>query len=190
MKQFLFFLMLFIAGCSVISKDIRREIDRTITIPIVQANPDAYIGKKVIWGGVIISSKNFKENTTIEVLQAPLNLRDRIKSSNQSSGRFLIKAEGYLDVAIYKQDKEITVAGIILGTRLQKIGEADYIYPLLKPLQIRIFNPLEETHYEPLPPWSYYPPYFYDPFYYEPFFPYDPYLYPDDPYWWYPPPFP
>lgn len=197
MKRFLFFLILFLAGCSVISKDIRREVDRVITIPMVQANPEAYTDKKVIWGGVIISSKNLKKTTRIEVLQTPLDIRDRVKSRTQSSGRFLIEARGYLDVAIYKQDKEITVAGIIKGTRLQEIGEADYIYPLLEPLQIRIFDPLEETPYEPLSPWRHYPPYYYDPFYYDPFY-YDPfypyYPYPDldhhSPYWWYPPPFP
>jgi outer membrane lipoprotein len=192
MKQFLFFFILFLAGCSVISKDIRRNVNRAITIPLVQANPEAYIGKKVIWGGIIISSKNLKKTTRIEVLQTPLNIRDRVKSRTQSSGRFLIEARGYLDVEIYKQYKEITVAGIIKGTRLQEIGEADYIYPLLEPFQIRIFNPLEKTPYEPLPPWVHYHPFYYDPFYYEPFYPYDPYPYldPHSPYRWYSPPFP
>ena len=60
-----------------ISKDIRREVDRTITLPMVQANPDAFKDKKVIWGGIILSSKNLADKSVIEVLQTPLDRADR-----------------------------------------------------------------------------------------------------------------
>lgn len=171
------------AGCSVISKDIRQDVDRGITLPMVQANPDAYKGKKVIWGGIILSSKNLADKTVIEVLQTPLDISDMATDKEHSQGRFLVESPVYLDTYLYKAGKEITVAGIIKGINMQKIGERDYAYPVLEPLQIRVFEPQPEIRYEPLP-WPYQP---YSPYYpYHPYYPYPynyPYYYP-----YYPPP--
>ena len=180
---FISLLTFFTAGCSVISKDIRRDVDRGVTLPMVQANPDAYKDKKVIWGGVILSSKNLADKTIIEALQTPLDISDMTTDKEHSQGRFLIESSVYLDTYLYKAGKEITVAGIIKGVTIQKIGERDYIYPVLEALQMRIFEPQPEIIYEPPPLWRPYQPY--NPYYpYHPYYPY-PYYYPYYPY--YPP---
>lgn len=167
---------LFIAGCSVISRDIRRAADRTITISMVQANPDAFKDKIVIWGGIIISSKNLADKTVIEVLQTPLDRSDRVTDKELSQGRFLAESASYLDTFLYKEGKEIIIAGIIKGISSQKIGERDYAYPVLEPLQMRVFEP---QRYGPSPGW-------YNPYY--PYYPY-PYRYYRYPYYYpyYPP---
>ncbi|MFQ5586690.1 MAG: Slp family lipoprotein [Thermodesulfobacteriota bacterium] len=187
-------LLLIATGCSVISKDIRRDIDADITLRSVQSNPEAYRGRKVIWGGVILSLKNLKESTVIEVLHHPLDIRDRVKTRSVSSGRFFIESQGYLDGEIYKKDKEITVAGTIKGTRVEKINEMEYVYPVLAPIEMRLFDPIDDSLYEPSPPFWYYPPYYFDPYYYDtyscdPTNPHYPYscVRPYRPYWWYPP---
>jgi len=160
LRLFIILLLIFTAGCSVIPKDIRRQADRSITIPMVQTTPDAFKGSKVIWGGIILSSKNLADKTVIEALQTPLDRTDRVINEEQSKGRFLIESKTYLDTYLYKQGKEITVAGIIRGITVQKIGEMDYAYPVLEPLHIRVFEPQQELEYEPLPPmWPYYPYY-------------------------------
>ncbi|MBI5048066.1 MAG: Slp family lipoprotein [Deltaproteobacteria bacterium] len=165
--------LIFLTGCSVISGNIRREIDRTITLPMVQTNPNAYKGKNVIWGGIIISSKNLADKTVIEVLQTPLDRADMVIDKELSKGRFLVDSSIYLDTFLYKAGKEITVAGIIKGITIQKIGEMDYVYPVLEPLQMRIFEPQSEIIYEPPQPWRPYQPY--NPYY--PYHPYSPYPY-------------
>ncbi|MBI3399259.1 MAG: Slp family lipoprotein [Deltaproteobacteria bacterium] len=165
-------ILIFLTGCSVISKDIRCEVDRTITLPMVQANPDALKGKKVIWGGIILSSKNLAEKTVIEVLQTPLDRTDMATDKEQSQGRFFVESPSYVDTFLYKAGKEITVAGIIKGAAIQKIGEMDYTYPILEPLQIRVFEPYKEPAYQAPPPW---PPWWYNPYYPYPNRYYDPY---------------
>jgi len=166
-----------IAGCSVISRDIRREVDRTVTLPMVQTTPDAFKGKKVVWGGIILSSKNLADKTVIEVLQTPLDISDMVTDKEHSQGRFLVESSVYLDTYLYKAGREIIVAGIIKGITIQKIGELDYAYPVLEPMQMRVFKPQQERRYVPLPPWWYYQPY--NPSY--PYYPYSPY-YPYNPY--------
>lgn len=173
-RFFTIFLIL-LTGCSVISKNIRREVDRAITLPMVQANPDAFKNKKVIWGGIVLSSKNLAEKTVIEVLQTPLDRSDRVTDKEQSLGRFLVESSVYLDTFLYKTGKEITVAGVIKGVVIQKIGERDYIYPVIEPIQMRVFEPYKEPSYDPFPLWPYWPynpyhpfPRYYDPYYYPP----------------------
>jgi outer membrane lipoprotein len=183
--SFLLLLTFLIAGCSVISRDIRREVDRTVTLPMVQTNPDGYKGKKVIWGGIILSSKNLADKTVIEVLQTPLDISDMVTDKEHSQGRFLVESSVYLDTYLYKAGREIIVAGIIKGITIQKIGELDYAYPVLEPMQMRVFKPQQERRYEPLPPWWYYQPY--SPYHpYNPHYPYYPY-YPYPYYPYYPP---
>ncbi|NIR17244.1 MAG: hypothetical protein GWN86_26345, partial [Desulfobacterales bacterium] len=59
-------------GCApVISKDIRDQVARDLSFKEVLQDPEAYKGKMVLWGGVIIKAENQKEGTLIEVLQKP-----------------------------------------------------------------------------------------------------------------------
>lgn len=157
---FILSLLFYGYGCiSVISQDIRKDADRTITIQMVQANPDAFISKRVIWGGIIISSKNLKDKTVIEVLQTPLDERDMVLDRDVSAGRFIIEAGGFLDTFIYRTGREITAAGIIKGLEIQKIEELEYKYPVIESVQIRIFDPEPDIRYSYPPVWWYYPPY-------------------------------
>ena len=190
--------LLILSGCSVISQEIRQDVTRDVTIMAVQSNPEMYQGRKVIWGGSIISLKNLKDFTVIQVLQHPLDVRDRIKTRKESSGRFLVVVAGYLDSEIYKKEKEIIVAGTVDGVRVEPINEMEYAYPVLKPIEMKLFDPIDDSSYERLSPFHY-PPYYYDPYYSDPYS-YDPYLcdprnpdYPHScvrpyrrPYMWYP----
>ncbi len=157
---------LLLCGCgSVISPHILKEVDRTITPEMVQKEPDHYRGKRVVWGGIIVLSENLEKTTIIEVLGTELSSTDRPTLKNPD-GRFLIEKEGYLDTLIYSRDKRITVAGIIKGIRKRNIGKMEYTFPVLTPLEIKLFEPVKEPYPYTVPPWWYYhyPPWSY-PFY-------------------------
>jgi outer membrane lipoprotein len=174
-KRFLFFLLplLFslLSGCAhVISKDLREQVDRSLTFRDVFQNPNAYQGKMVIWGGDIVKTTNQKDGTTfVEVFQLPLSRREEPNDTSPSDGRFLIFAEKYLDPYLFRRGKKITVAGEILGEKTMALGEMDYRYPLVSSKQIYLWR---EYYYYPAP--HYYP---YSPYYY-----YDPWW--DYPYPW------
>ena len=158
-------LSLFVGGCApVISKELRSQVARDITFRDVREDPDLHKGKLVLWGGVIIGAKNVKEGTLIEVLQKPTDGRGRPKDVDQSDGRFIALYDGYLDVAIYCQGREVAMAGWIKGKRVQKLGEVDYHYPLMAVREIHLFK---EERYYPYPYWYYhwyYPPWWYYPY--------------------------
>jgi outer membrane lipoprotein len=165
MKKYLHSLLLslilfLLPGCVyVISKDARREVTRDLSLEEVIKNTDAYKGKLVLWGGVIIESKNLKEGTRVVVLQKDLNPWGRPKESDKSQGRFIVLYPDYLDTAIYRKDREITVAGEIIGRKVMPIDQIEYTYPTLSPREIHLWKEVKKAEYPywPDPWWWYYP---------------------------------
>ena len=157
-----FLLLLLVPACAhVISKDIRANSDLSLTLKQVRANPDAYKGKSVVWGGEIIQVINEEDGTTeIEVYQELLNFRGEPQETSPSEGRFLVLANEFLDPYIYWEGRRITVAGELQGEKTEPLGEMYYRYPLIKSKQIYLW-----PNYYPYPYWwGYYDPWWAYPF--------------------------
>ncbi len=165
-----------LAGCTVISKEAMKAVDEKITLTMVQEHPENYIGKKVLWGGTILSTDNREKVSEIEVLESKLAY-DRSPADGGSEGRFIVESGKFLDSNVYKTNKRLTVAGTVKGTEVRKIGKMDYTYPVIVPFEMRLFEPPSEQ-----PPYNGYPSPYMHPF--GPYGPYGPY----GP--WYPSPWP
>lgn len=158
--------MFVVTGCApVISKNLREQVEKEISFKQVISNPDAYQGKMVIWGGVIIAAKNTKEGTLIEILQKPTDAQGRPKDVDRSDGRFLALYDRYLDAAIYAQGREVTVAGEIKGKRILPMGEIQYTYPMILAKEIHLWpaRTRERIYMHPYPHWYYYRGWWYHP---------------------------
>ncbi len=139
------------------------QVDPTVTLREVQKDPRPYIGKMVLWGGVIVETTTKKEETIIQLRQTGLDYQKRPTNPDASLGRFLVRYPGFLDPAIFKAGREITVAGEVVGKDVLPLGEIQYGYPVILAKEIHLW-PREE--YLPYP-------YYYDRY----------------PYWWYGPPY-
>lgn len=159
---------LIISGCSVLSKGTLKQVDPDISLDIVEANPDRYVGKKVLWGGIILKTENLEDVTQIEVLETELSF-DESPRDGASRGRFIVESKRYLDANVYKENKRITVAGTIKGYETRKIGKMDYRYPVVTPIEMKLFDYVPQPQYQ-----DYYMPYTGYPYGY-PYGPYGPY---------------
>ena len=154
---------------------------------LTQVNEDIekHNGSRVRWGGVIASVKNRQDETWIELVQYQLDRRGRPIDSD-SQGRFFLKFAGFLEPKEYAIGREITAVGEVTETITQKIGEHNYVYPVVSvnTAEYVLWNELN-NYYDTYPyPYSsrLYDP-FYDPFYgsayFYPYFRYGyPYAYP------------
>ncbi|MBI5167323.1 MAG: Slp family lipoprotein [candidate division NC10 bacterium] len=168
-------------GCSVIPVHLRKEVDRTLTFAQLREAPEAHIGKRVVLGGEVIDTRNLKEGTQIEVLEKPLAFDDTPKETDESGGRFLAFYPGFLDRAIYRAGRLVTVVGEVKGKRVQPLGEIDYTYPYIVIRFISLLPPVPRYPYPDYPylyppPWSYWYPYW--PYWRYPYYLYPPYYYP------------
>lgn len=158
-----------LAACAPMSQDIRRQADESAPFAEIQKNPDKFSGMVVIWGGVIIETTNLKESTVIKVMQTALDIQGRPTEPDRSEGRFIILVGRFLDPDIFKKGRQVTVGGEIAGKETQPIGEIQYIYPVVRAKELKLWE-------LPVP----YPPYYYDPWYWGPY-PWRPW---GRPYWW------
>ena len=107
-----------LSGCAtVVSKQLLTQAQRIEFDEIIK-DPDAYTGKVVVLSGIILDSKNSKEGTLLEVLQVPADSSLRPKDMDKSKGRFLALYKGFLDVAVYRRGREVTIGGKITGKRV------------------------------------------------------------------------
>jgi outer membrane lipoprotein len=163
--------LLVISSCAYpISQQWREETRPGLTFPMVFKNPDAYIGSIVIWGGIITDTYNRPGETDITVLETPLGRWEKPEAAELSRGRFIVKSLTFMDPAIYRPGRKITVAGEVIGKETKALGGMQYTYPLLKAQEIHLWK--REVVY------AYPPDYYYWGWY-------GPYWWPNDGYWGY-----
>ena len=91
------------------------------------------MSKVVIIAGIIIEEVNTREDTRLVLLHYPANHRGRPQTDPSSGGRFLVLTPEYLETAIYRAGRALTVAGEVRGPQCLPGGETVYRYPLLAP---------------------------------------------------------
>ncbi len=112
-----------------------------LTPPAALAGMEAARGQRVQWGGLVIQTATLADGTEVEVLAYPLAGSGRPRTEQPPLGRFLARAEGFLDPAEVAPGRFLTVVGSVAGTREGRVGEAAYTYPVVQ---------LEQSHLWPL----------------------------------------
>jgi len=87
---------------------------------------------RVLWGGVVVGSANTDSSTEIEVLSYPLDYLQRPDVSLASTGRFLLRVDGYLETADLPPGSRVSAVGTPAGSEEGQIGDAEYRYAVLK----------------------------------------------------------
>lgn len=148
-------IIVFLSGCvHAISRSVMKEVDEEITFSELHKDSTAYKGKVVLLGGVIVETVNKQEGTLLEVYQTRLDREGKPIKTDISEGRFLAFYNGFLDAAIYRKRREVTIAGTVEGERVQPLGEMKYRYPYLVIREIHLWKEEEPTVCEPCP-WDY-----------------------------------
>ena len=173
------------AGCVTpyaVPEPLYRQVEHGVSLSQLRQGAEQYQGASVMLGGAVLGAKILPEGTEIEVLQLPLDDSDRPTGASElSEGRFLVIDPERRDPAVL-QNRLITVVGEVAGTKVRKLDEVEYSYPLLSARFIHIwrgaggYSPggagyqyYYPNYYPYAYPYSYpygpYYPYYYDPFY-------------------------
>ncbi|MGE5188439.1 MAG: Slp family lipoprotein [Gemmatimonadota bacterium] len=152
-------LLVGLSGCAhVISGNIRADIRKDLTFQTVLADPPAFVGATVAWGGVIVETRNRRGGTDLVILETPLEYGDVPADPDSYEGRFIARTSRFLDPAIYAKGRKITVAGKIAGEETRPLGETEYTYPVLEIRESYLWPPPQPAYYWPYPPYRAYPP--------------------------------
>ena len=146
-------LVLLLDACvPVISPQLVEQVDRNLTYGSLASRPDEAKDKIVLLGGTIVQTVPKPEETEIEVVQKQVSSSGEPCLTDKSEGRYLVVVNRFLDPAIYRSGRDITVAGKVQGSVLRRLGEIDYRYPVIAALEIYLWK-------EPLSPQAYPYPY-------------------------------
>ncbi|MCG5500752.1 Slp family lipoprotein [Ectothiorhodospira lacustris] len=165
-----------LAGCASRPPAVIADVPEAIpALMVVRADPDAWLGREVRWGGVIAGVENRQDHTVVEVVSRPLDGRGRPRQVDVSEGRFLAHVQGFLDPLVYVEGREFTVTGRVEGVVHRPIGEYRYAFPLILTTGTHLWSPRPEPTRDP---YHHYPPPFHSPLY-DPWYPfYHPYYRP------------
>ncbi len=175
---------LFLAGCAhIISEETLKEVDRGVSFEQLARDPLKYKGKTVLLGGVIVRTENRKDGTLLELYQTSLDNYGAPMDKDQSEGRFLAMDGRFLDSEIYRAGRSVTVAGVVAGAEVIKLGELDYTCPYITVREIHLwkdqrrddYGPRYRDYWDPFWGWGY-------PWHrwYYPYWPYTGYYYYED----------
>ncbi|WP_127478677.1 Slp family lipoprotein [Sulfurivermis fontis] len=116
-----------------------RAATTDLTAAQVSAAPGTHLGTQVIWGGVIVATRNLTDYTEIEVLAYPLDRNQRPDTGSGEQGRFLARYSGYLESVDYAPGRRLTARGRVEQTVAGKVGDAPYTFPLLQAADIYLW---------------------------------------------------
>lgn len=146
-KLITLFFIVFVSGCSVLPESITTADETNlVTYDMVKKDFTSHQGKKARWGGIIANIENKADMTVIEIVNLTLSYQGRPKDIENSNGRFLAYYDGFLEPMIYKKGKDITVLGDVLPPIKGKIGEKEYLYPVLKVGGFHLWKEIEKVN--------------------------------------------
>lgn len=140
--RFIFFIMLLMGCATGISRQSRDKVTYAGTFSELQKTPDVYKDEIIMLGGKILETNVSSTLSELTVLQLALDNNGRPVNLDQSYGRFIVESKQFVDPAIYQKGMLLTLVGKLKGSKIQAIGGFDYVYPLLVPIEIKLW-PME-----------------------------------------------
>ena len=131
--------LLLITACAQLPKFDRSNVDQSLLPTQVASDIKSFKGKTIMWGGAILSGKNLKATTRLEVLAYPLDSDGWPERDQKPLGRFILSEKGYLETADYAKGRIITVVGSVIDLEKGKIGDSPYSYPVIQVRQLHLW---------------------------------------------------
>ncbi|AXT39850.1 Slp family lipoprotein [Alteromonas sp. BL110] len=133
MSRYLFLLtvMLF-TGCTIVpeSIDVPEGTQLVSYSKAVTSGANAQ-GQKARWGGMIVGVENKPNKTLIELAHFPLNHYGKPSTNGETSGRFKVQIDGFVDPIVFEEGRSATFLGTITAPTAGMVGEQPYIYPTI-----------------------------------------------------------
>lgn len=135
--------LFFAAACApAVSRQSMALVDPEVTFEELAREPERHAGRYLLLGGAIVSVRSHTDDVSeLEVVQHPVDHRGRIIDTNRSAGRFIVKDDTFRDPSVYRSGRLITVVGQVEGSRTGRIGDLDYLYPVLTVHELRLWSP-------------------------------------------------
>lgn len=97
-------------------------------------------GKRIQWGGQIISIRNKERTTLVEVLSYPVGGDGVPDTRGKPTGRFLLRREGFLEPRDYASGRFVTTVGTVESLVKITVEETELVIPLIHAEQLKLWE--------------------------------------------------
>ena len=157
--------LMLISCYPVLRQDLLRTASSNVPFQNIVNEPALYRGKLFVLGGLIVKTKNTEKGSLIEAVYIQSTASGYLQPPDKTHARYLAFypiENGILDPAVYRQGREITIAGQFIETRKGKIDEMDYVFPVFEIKDIYLWEEYLTSPYGlPYSPYFYQSPYSY-----------------------------
>jgi len=141
------FALLYLSACNTTPLQDTSQVTSDVSARDYVRGGNGRHGSIVQWGGRIISVRNLERSSEIEILSFPLDKQGKPETSKKNQGRFLLRIEGFLEPEDYSVDRHVIAVGKTTELVDGKVGEADYRYPVLQAIDVRLIEPRRSFDY-------------------------------------------
>jgi outer membrane lipoprotein len=161
-----------------------QQVDRNVTFPELQRDPEDFVGTDLILGGTIVAIGKMRNGLRLEISQLPLDAADQPRDGVGSFGRFLATVSGNFKTGEFRIGTLVTLIGTVKSAATETEEDEESVYPILAVREIRIWQepgaysgsvsrferetsggyvygspsyPDRGYYYEPYSPWLYFP---------------------------------
>jgi outer membrane lipoprotein len=117
-----------------------KKVNEDLVFVKVLANPSAFKGEIVVWGGVIMKTVGSARQSALFLHETPFDFRGRPRGEKFSEGLFIAKTSEFLDPNIYTSGRVVTVAGEIVGQELGTYRDVPYAYPVIRIREVHLWK--------------------------------------------------
>lgn len=146
MRRLFAILAIALLGCTACTLPISQPsldlVDRDLTFAALRQDPDRYVGRYLLLGGMIATVRNTSTGSELEVVQFATDRNGRITATDNSGGRFIVQLATFSEPAVY-QGRLVTLVGKVKGQVQARLDEIDYLYPLLTAQELHLWKPEE-----------------------------------------------
>jgi outer membrane lipoprotein len=120
-----------LSACSSLPEELNATTEQVLTDYKAFAESQGQVNNDVRLGGIIAKVDNFKDKTRIEIVNLPISPSGQPDINEEPTGRFAVYFDGYLEPVAFSQGRLVTVVGQSAGEEEGKIGEHEYIFPVI-----------------------------------------------------------
>lgn len=133
MSRYLLLLTVFMfAGCAMVPDSLEvPEGTELVSYSTAVTSGASAQGQKARWGGIVVGVENKPNKTFIELAHFPLNHYGKPRSSGETSGRFKVQIDGFVDPIVFEEGRTATFLGTLVTPTTGMVGEQPYIYPTI-----------------------------------------------------------
>lgn len=131
--------VLLAAGCATSPLDTSGVTSRATPSEIVGSLPEVR-GKRVQWGGHIVSVVNKAQETRIEVLSYPMARNGFPNDYRKPTGRFVLRHDGFLEPRDFAPGRMLTVVGTVDSLVRTSVQDTEFLLPLVHSEQLKLWD--------------------------------------------------